>query len=348
MDDIITQSPNHVAPIILPGTPRAPFTVTHLPLLAQLYRSASRKRRRVARRFIGKPAKRLFRFAYQTLKLGGMGTAELDTGAGGRRTLHFDVRNTQFGALYIDGVRDGAYEPEVACLIDAFLPDDGTFFDIGSNWGFFSLLAASRPGFRGTVCAFEPFPPTYADLASMVGQAGLEEAVRCFHLALSDREGTADMGIADGVLSGIARIVEGGEGTAVKVAPLDSLDLPAPDVIKMDVEGHEAAALRGARHTLETAKPFIVFENWREPERPAVTLEPFTILAEMGYRFFVPGWRNTRDGVTWIGEHPDASATSGERQLALVEATADQRFLLAQQINFVACHASRLETLIRK
>ena len=34
--------------------------------------------------------------------------------------------------------------------------------------------------------------------------------------------------------------------------------LPAPDVIKIDVEGHEAQVLRGARNTISSCKPIIL------------------------------------------------------------------------------------------
>ena len=57
------------------------------------------------------------------------------------------------------------------------LPEDGVFYDIGSNWGWFTMHVASRPGFRGKIHAFEPFASSYADLCDLVRQAGLAGVV---------------------------------------------------------------------------------------------------------------------------------------------------------------------------
>ena len=50
------------------------------------------------------------------------------------------------------------YEPETSALLDRLVGDDGVFFDVGANWGGYSVLIAARPTFHGTVHTFEPFP----------------------------------------------------------------------------------------------------------------------------------------------------------------------------------------------
>jgi hypothetical protein len=40
-----------------------------------------------------------------------------------------------------------------------------------------------------------------------------------------------------------------------------------PDLIKIDTEGDEAAILEGARNTLETCRPWVIFESWRDTGR---------------------------------------------------------------------------------
>ena len=320
---------------------RNPFAVDHLPFLAELYAAGFKPRRRLAKRFIGKPAKNLFRLVYRT-GLGGTGRFTL---ALGDRTAAcaFNARNTQYHALYLPPYAKG-YEPDTTALFDILLPDDGVFFDIGANWGYYALFAAARPGFAGRIHAFEPMPATFADLASVVDQAGLGNVITCHQVALSAAPGQGTMTVGDGLHSGIARLGgSGGGGVEVPLMPLDDLDLPAPHVMKLDVEDHEDSVLTGARRLLARHRPYVAFESWREPHRPDRTLAPFTVLAEAGYLFFQTAWRRHGGGVDWIdaGDPPNGE----EATLALVPLLPDQRFLLRDQMNVFACPAERLDQL---
>jgi len=53
---------------------RNSYRVADLPLVGRLCRAAYTPRRRVAKRFVGKPAKTMFRLAHRTLGIGGKGT----------------------------------------------------------------------------------------------------------------------------------------------------------------------------------------------------------------------------------------------------------------------------------
>ena len=78
---------------------------------------------------------------------------------GKTQAVKFNGRNLQFHALYENYYRHG-YELETALLISTLCHGDRPFFDIGSNWGYFCLLAASLPEFSGPIHAFEPNPRT--------------------------------------------------------------------------------------------------------------------------------------------------------------------------------------------
>src|SRR5262245_36111858 len=56
----------------------------------------------------------------------------------------------------------GTYEMDLQRLIVSSLKPGDVFYDVGANVGFFSLLAASLVGSRGTVIAFEPLPRNIA------------------------------------------------------------------------------------------------------------------------------------------------------------------------------------------
>jgi FkbM family methyltransferase len=231
---------------------RNPFRIRRLSLLSHLHKAAFKARRRMSRRFVGKPAKRLFRLM---LKLGAAGQGSsfaIALPGQPAREVAFDGRNTQFGALYLPQ-NQPIYEPETSVLLDCLVGDDDVFYDVGANWGWYALLIASRPGFAGRVHAFEPFPATFRDLARCVEEAGLAEVVTCHEVALADSDGAAAMGFSDGVQSGLARLGEAG-GAEVRIAKLDSLFLPAPAVIKIDAEDHEMAVLAGAAATIAASR----------------------------------------------------------------------------------------------
>lgn len=311
---------------------RNPFRIEHLPFLSLIHRAAFSKRRRLSKRFVGKPAKRLFKLL---TKRGAQGKGCFSLHCQDQwRKVEFNARNTQFGALYLPQSQP-LYEPETSALLDRLIGDDDVFFDVGANWGWYSLLLASRPGFGGSIHAFEPFPTTFEDLASVVAQAGLSQMVTCHDVALADRAGDISMGFSDGIQSGLARLGEGG-GVSVRMVRLDDLGLAAPNVIKIDAEDHELEVLQGADATIRAARPMIVFENWLHRDRADLTLAPIRFLAERGYRFFYPGWvRGDDDCIIADLATPPV--------LAVVPMLAAQRFHLPSQLNIIAVPAERME-----
>lgn len=117
--------------------------------------------------------------------------------------------------------------------------------DIGANYGEV-VLSADYPD--AEVHVFEPNPPVADRLERSV--AGIATVHR---VAVSDRDGTARLGLVPRS-SGVSSL-ERSEGRGVEVPTLriDSLDLTAQRLLfKIDVEGHEHAVLRGMARLLET------------------------------------------------------------------------------------------------
>jgi FkbM family methyltransferase len=113
---------------------------------------------------------------------------------------------------------------------------------------------------------------------------------RVLQLAISDRDGMASFtsdpvsgatGSLDAEMSAAHQLW--GESEAIEVRTL-TLDTAAAngsvDMMKIDVEGHEEAVVRGARETIERSRPLIVFECFHGGD------EICAHLAELGYEFF--------------------------------------------------------------
>ena len=218
---------------------RQPYSVARLPWLARLHRNAFRSGRHDVSELTKFASRMAFYCGRSIWPFSVQGEFGVDV-AGEMRHFRFDARNRMFSAVYFDKYSSG-YEPPVLALVDALLPDDGVFFDIGSNWGYFSIYLASRPRFAGQIHAFEPWPTTYADLSSTVRQLGLDNVVHCHNFALgeSNHEGAMQCGSH----SGCAKLApEGSQGVAVKIQALDELRLPRPDLMKVDFRRRQVNA----------------------------------------------------------------------------------------------------------
>jgi FkbM family methyltransferase len=331
--------------LILTAPTRTPFQCTSLPLIAKLTRLGFHQYRNRWAKRLGKRAGRLVFDAAYGMGLGGDGVAELAINDGPAR-LRFDARKRHYASLYLDHYGDG-YEAEVALLLETFLKPDAVFYDIGSNWGYFAFYAAAKPGYTGAVHAFEPVAGTYADLTDWVAQSGLAR-ITCHQLALSDKAGSGVMILANET-TGLARLgagmgdAGGGGGETVTLARFDDLDLPPPDVMKIDVEEHELQVLQGAKTVLGQQKPMLIFENWLAPGTPETTLAPLKFLQAEGYVLYQPLWRLAGGSLAWPGTH--APLPPGDHALALAPFAAEARFDLRDQVNVFACHRDRLGEL---
>ncbi len=318
---------------------RKPYAAARLPLLARLHRAAYSASPRLRHELLKIPLRRLFAQAYR-LGLGGRGAFTLMVKAQSR-LLSFDARNLQYASLYMPQHVPG-YEPETSALLDALVGPEAVFYDIGSNWGYFSLFLAARAGFRGKVHAFEPSAESFGDLLDLVRQTGLAPQITCHNVGLSDRTGAAALAAPDDVHGGCATVTETGSGAPISLKRLDDLGLEPPEVIKMDVEDHELQVLEGGRGTLARAKPHIVFESSID-RRPDTKMAPFELLASMGYVFFHPAWREG------TGRGRCVRHVALREGLPVVQALVPfepcQRLLFEDMLNVFACHRDRLAQL---
>ena len=193
------------------------------------------------------------------------------------------------------------YEAHAVRTLRNAAPRGAVVADVGANIGYFTLLLAQCVGPDGCVLGFEPDPNTYARLSRNIQLNDLPQ-VKTFDVALSDRDGQTMFAATSH--SEFGRVIEGnvsdagneqvtiatavgGEASAaligVRCVRLDALlseqQLADPTLLKIDVEGHEAAVLRGATELLRRARPTLLIEaHGPEPLRECVRL-----LKPMGY-----------------------------------------------------------------
>jgi FkbM family methyltransferase len=163
-------------------------------------------------------------------------------------------------------------------------------WDIGANLGLFAFAAAARAGSQGRVFAAEP--DTW--LVSLLHRSAREPSraaapVEILPLALSDSIGLARFHIATraraaSFLDGAGTDAAGGvrETQTVMSTTLDWLcqHIPAPNVLKIDVEGAELQVLRGAEKLLTTARPKLLCEVSRNAEQVSA------LLRRLGYELY--------------------------------------------------------------
>lgn len=173
--------------------------------------------------------------------------------------------------------------------IDKWCDDDTVIYDIGANVGIYALgLTVERPHRR--VFAFEPNPTTAKQLQANAKLNELDDRISVAHVGLGVEDGTRQFyrstfpelsGFDEASASRWGARVR--EAIAVDVRTLDSVvaTLPSPDVIKIDVEGHALAVLRGGVKTLQYAEPVLFIEIHTDTVEEGGTLRE--LLEDIGY-----------------------------------------------------------------
>lgn len=187
-----------------------------------------------------------------------------------------------------------------ASVVQRLIRPGDAVVDAGANIGYISALLAKWVGPSGTVHSIEPIPETFQLLQRSIQSLGLRQ-VRLHDCGVSDEPGQAFMEVPtypDGAenfyeshLVKAAAASPQSRKFSVSLRTLDELvgdTLSRVTFAKIDVEGHEGPALRGAARLLAAARPALLVEidDRLDQPRPA-TASLLQQVTQLGYGVFV-------------------------------------------------------------
>ncbi|QRN82701.1 FkbM family methyltransferase [Chloroflexota bacterium] len=195
----------------------------------------------------------------------------------------------------------GSYEMNKRLAFEREITPGTVMYDIGANVGYFSLLAAELAGPEGQVYAFEPLPRNVKFLEKHI-KINKCDNIEIVEAAVSDHSGEVHFNL--GASTAMGHIAESG-GIQVKMVALDEMlasgELQPPDYMKVDVEGAEYEALKGARTLLEKYHPLLFLDtHQREAHLPTIEL-----LKELGYKFEILDGKSLTATKELIARYPD-------------------------------------------
>ena len=198
--------------------------------------------------------------------------------------------------------RQKYFDAAVCRALLSVLGKGGVFIDVGSHFGFFTLLASKVVGSSGTVLAVEPMPNTYKQLKINISKHAAHKNVCSFNVAGHNCEQQLtfkDFGYLNSSLNThhhsraqsnrAANNFKNVEVNAKKIDQVvDASQVNRVDLIKIDAESSELAVIEGALETLERYRPKIVVEvSGMTEEVAAKSRQVLEVLFSAGYK----AWR---------------------------------------------------------
>jgi FkbM family methyltransferase len=170
------------------------------------------------------------------------------------------------------------HDDYILSFIIPLLHEGDTVVDAGAFIGDHTIAYLKKVSKTGNVLAFEPNPESFECLTHNCPDA------TCINKGLSDS--IQSLPFHTDINAGCSRITSSSH-ISISLTTLDSLNLPRLNYLKLDIEGHELNALKGASSTISTHKPIIFLEVNKSALESNLTspmqLEDY--LNEIGYVF---------------------------------------------------------------
>ena len=157
----------------------------------------------------------------------------------------------------------GEYEKVMTEIVRSLLRAGDTCLDVGANFGWYTTLFQKVCGETAAIHAFEPMPPTYAELENNYRLMGSPPNVHINNLGLGEKEDELTINLFEGLSTGHASMSTQGRDDAIsykcRVVTLDSYleekSVGEVNFVKVDIEGAEMMFLKGAQKLFEQRTP---------------------------------------------------------------------------------------------
>lgn len=181
----------------------------------------------------------------------------------------------------------GLYEPGTVKLVQQMVKPGMKCVDVGAQSGFYTCVMGQQVGKKGKIYAFEPLASSFEMLERNVRENQLQGIVRAFPLAASNTNESIQASLVSNMY--VAGQVQGAEPVTIKSARLDDVITDRIDLIKIDVEGHEPAAIQGMETLIRRDHPIIfseVNEYWLRNGSHSSAREYIAQLVSLGYQVY--------------------------------------------------------------
>jgi len=176
-----------------------------------------------------------------------------------------DTKTSVVAKAHMKGRR---WEPKISAILSKHAKEGTVAIDMGAYIGTHTLALVDAVGPKGKVHTFEPQPWAYSGILKTLQKNNIKNT-KVHNVGISSKKGQLRF-CSDS--SGSSSICSErrpskkvwAEIYNIPVITLDSLNLKNISVMKVDVEGHELDALKGAKNTIIQSKPVIVLEVWKK------------------------------------------------------------------------------------
>ena len=228
---------------------------------------------------------------------------QINTGAGAGLLIQTGQSNPAYGI--------GSNEQPVQMAVKKHLNPGDVFYDIGANVGFFTIIAARCVGQNGRVIAFEPVPENVALIRKNI-RLNNSDNVEVIQKAVSSVSGEGELLLSHysggSVLSEIdSPPPDLKDSISIDIVSIDELvrngDIPAPTLVKIDVEGAEHDVLLGMRETIQKHQPVVIYEvdDSKQESLERKKEQCATFFSEMGYQ--VQSLEDSYPEIGWLVYH---------------------------------------------